>query len=78
MHIDWGAVVAIVLFGLGIFWANHLEARKRHRQMMKAWNQLQYDLGEYQLHKHIEDSGPLTARGIRRPSRMQVEPNAKG
>lgn len=75
MHFDWGAVATVVVFGLGLFWANHIDVRNRHRQNVEQWERLQYDLGEYGFHEHMEQSGQLTVAGIRRPKEKQ---SAKG
>jgi hypothetical protein len=72
MHFDWSAAATVIVFMLGIFFANRMDVRKRHRENLQAWRQLVFSLTEHPLHSHMEQSGALNAEGIRFP-RTKIE-----
>jgi hypothetical protein len=72
MHFDWSAAATVIVFMLGIFFANRMDVKKRHRENMQVWRRFLFLLDEHPLHSHVEQAGGLTVEGIRFP-RSKVE-----
>lgn len=74
MIIEWDHIAVefmtvtapLVLF----MWKNRMEARKqiesRHQQNQEMLEELCEERKYFQLHEHVERSGPLTVEGIRK------------
>ena len=65
MHFDWGSAAVVGVFLAGWYLDNRRVQKKRHEQNLSMLGVIKTDLDYNPPHIHIEETGPLTAEGIR-------------